>query len=800
MMTDSEITDKISLMRQFFCNGGTRSVAQRKVMIDRLYTSIQRHEQDIAEALAADLHKSDFESYATETGIVLHELKTLRRNMIKWSKSRHRGTPLSLFPSRSRIVREPYGVALVIAPWNYPFQLLFNPLAAAVAAGNCVALKTSPNAPATAALAETIVQEVFPPTWVSVFHGHRDVNQKLLAERFDYIFFTGSPALGRIVMEAAAKHLTPVTLELGGKSPCIVDEDADLTVAARRIVWGKCLNSGQTCIAPDYLMVHQSVKTAFLQAFKEAVRDLFGHNPQLSPDYPRIVTDKAMQRLTGYLNTGRIVVGGRFDLQDRYIEPTVIEEVPTDAPAMQEEIFGPIFPLIEFEQTDEVIDFINRREKPLALYYFTRNPEKAKKMLRETSSGGVCINDTVIHCANANIPFGGIGNSGMGRYHGKYGFDTFSHEKSVMRSPGKLDIKVKYPPYSGKLKMVKRLMCMVLLAGGLLAGTAGCNGCQRQNKVSLPQRTEEQKNEARNVNLKTVRYEQMLFSIDSKNLSESVRKLHGQVPEILIADNCWNNQTMMAGLKAYLSDPVIKEIYNATQKEFPDLDKEKQELDKAFGIYLSHFPDDTLPVVYTMMSGLDFNVPSVWGYGNDLFINLDMYLGKNYANYAKAGMPKYIAQRCERKFIATDCFTKAIAYRHMTDKTPVTALDYMIAEGKKLFLTQTMFPNTSPKDIIGYTDEQWKWITGHEAAAWQYLIQKNKLYSKEDKTIRQLVDETPFTRDFGNQSPGRVGCYFGWKIVQSYMQNHSGTTLLELMQNPEAQNILSESYYKPALR
>ncbi len=800
MMTDSEITDKISLMRQFFCKGGTRSIAQRKIMIDKLHKSIQRHEQDIAEALAADLHKSAFEAYATETGIVLHELKTLRRKLGRWSKPERRVTPLSLFPSRSRIVKEPYGVALVMAPWNYPFQLLFNPLSAAVAAGNCVALKTSPNAPATAALAETIIQEVFPPEWVSVFHGHRDVNQQLLAERFDYIFFTGSPALGRVVMEAAAKHLTPVTLELGGKSPCIVDEDADVTVAARRIVWGKCLNSGQTCIAPDYLMVHQSVKDRFVSEFKEAVRQLFGHNPQLSPDYPRIVSDKAMQRLTGYLNTGRIVTGGRFDRQDRYIEPTIIAEVPTDAPAMQEEIFGPIFPLIEFEQTDEVIDFINRRERPLALYYFTKSEEKAAKMLRETSSGGVCINDVIIHCANANVPFGGVGNSGMGRYHGKYGFDTFTHEKSVMRSPSKLDIKVKYPPYAGKLKMVKRLMCLLLLAGVLVVGTTGCNSCQRKSKVTLPERTEEQKKEAKNVNIKTVRYEQMLFSIDSKDLAESVRKLHGQVPEILIADNCWNNQTKMTGLKAYLSDPVIKEIYNATQKEFPNLDEVKLELDNAFGIYLAHFPDDTLPVVYTMMSGLDFSVPSVWGYGNDLFINLDMYLGKNYANYAKAGMPKYIAERCERKFIATDCFTKAIAYRHLSDKTPVTALDYMIAEGKKLFLTQTMFPKTSAKDIIGYTDEQWKWINEHEAAAWQYLIQKNKLYSKEDKIIRQLVDETPFTRDFGNQSPGRVGSYFGWKIVQSYMQNHNGTTLLELMQNPESQTILSESYFKPSLR
>ena len=306
---------------------------------------------------------------------------------------------------------------------------------------------------------DNIINGVKAKDWPNVLicHGNRDVNQQLLAQRFDFIFFTGSPALGKIVMEAAAAHLTPVVLELGGKSPCIVDQDADIPTAARRIVWGKTLNSGQTCVAPDYLLVHENVKKRLLTEMQTAVIEFFGTDPQKSEDYPHIVSDKAMQRLVGYLKEGGIVMGGVYDEKERYIAPTIIENLPEDAALWQEEIFGPIFPLKTFSDFDEMLQFVQQREKPLALYYFSTCEKKIKRIIRETSSGGVCINDVLLHVGTHHIPFGGIGNSGMGNYHGKYGFETFSHQKSIVTSHPSFDIKIKYPPYQNKLKILKRV-------------------------------------------------------------------------------------------------------------------------------------------------------------------------------------------------------------------------------------------------------------------------------------------------------------------------------------------------------
>lgn len=457
-MENNEIAERIDQLRQFYLTDKTKNINWRKEALRNLYDNIHKHEQDIMDALAEDLSKSNFESYATEISIVYHEIKLYIKKIKNWSKAECKHTPLTLFPSHSKVVKEPYGVVLVIAPWNYPFQLLFNPLVAAIAAGNCVALKTSPNAPATAKVMDTIINEVFSQDYVSIFHGNREVNQMLLAEKFDYIFFTGSPKLGRIVMEAAAKNLTPLTLELGGKSPCIIDKDANLKLAARRIMWGKTLNSGQTCIAPDYLIIHRDIRDEFLLEAKNAIREMYGEDPQQSPDYPRIISSVAMLRLTTYLQEGAIVLGGKYDEDDQYIEPTIMENVPLTSPLMEEEIFGPIFPMMEFVHIEDVITQLKDKEKPLALYYFTENKRNIQKMLRETSSGGVCINDTIIHCANERLPFGGIGNSGLGHYHGRFGFDTFTHLKAVVTSSSKIDIKLKYPPYDGKLENYKSLI------------------------------------------------------------------------------------------------------------------------------------------------------------------------------------------------------------------------------------------------------------------------------------------------------------------------------------------------------
>lgn len=457
METDN-LSRRISAIRNYFLTNVTKDVVFRIDALKKLKTQIINHEADIIKALYDDLHKSDFEAYSTEISLVIQEIDLLCRRLHFWARPKHKLTPLMFWPSMSKIIHEPYGVVLIIAPWNYPFQLLISPLVAAIGAGNCAVLKTSPYSPAINNVMESIIKKTFSPDYVSIFHGNRDVNTALLAERYDYIFFTGSPSLGKTVMAAASKNLTPITLELGGKSPCIVDEDANVEIASRRIIWGKTLNSGQTCIAPDYLMVHENIKEEFISTMEKHIKEMYGEDPRESPDYPRIISDKAMTRLVGYLKTGSLVMGGRYDIKERYIEPTVITNLPPDAPILNEEIFGPIFPLIFFTNIDEVIKHVKSREKPLALYYFTGDKKKILKMLKETSSGGACINDTIIHVGNHRIPFGGVGNSGMGMYHGRYGFETFSHSKAVVVSSTNIDIKIKYPPYGNKLNRFKRFL------------------------------------------------------------------------------------------------------------------------------------------------------------------------------------------------------------------------------------------------------------------------------------------------------------------------------------------------------
>ena len=362
------------------------------------------------------------------------------------------------FKSSSYRVPEPYGVVLIMSPWNYPFQLAFAPLIGAVAAGNCAVVKPSSYSPHTSSLIAKILGGCFPKEYIAVIEGGREANQELLNQKFDYIFFTGSVSVGRTVMEAASRHLTPVTLELGGKSPCIVHEDANLELAARRIMWGKCLNSGQTCVAPDYLLVHRDVKDRLIMAMEKAITEFFGDTPCRNPEYPRIINEKHFNRLKGLLSDGRILVGGDVNEATLQIAPTIVDQVSWESPVMQEEIFGPILPVLEFEGIHEVITAVNSRPKPLALYLFTNDKNVEKRIIKSISFGGGCINDTIVHLATSYMPFGGVGESGMGSYHGKWSFDTFTHYKSIMKKSIWPDIRLRYPPYRDKLGLLKKFM------------------------------------------------------------------------------------------------------------------------------------------------------------------------------------------------------------------------------------------------------------------------------------------------------------------------------------------------------
>ena len=439
---------------RYFHSGATLDVAVRKSNLKAFEKAVLKWEKPLCDALWADLHKSYEEAYMTEISILLGEIRTHIRKIGKWTRDTCVPTPLKMFPSMSRIISEPLGTALIISPWNYPVQLLLTPLVGAISAGCTAVLKPSPYVPNVSKVIEDMIADTFPEDYVAVTQGHRDVNAALLEERWDIIFFTGSPSLGRRVMTAAAKYLTPVVLELGGKSPCIIDKDADINVAAKRVAWGKTLNAGQTCIAPDYLMVHEDVKARFLEALGKSFTELLGKNPQESGHFVRVVNDAAFERLTAYFKDGNIVFGGHTDKAERYIEPTILDNVSPDSPVMQEEIFGPIFPVLTFRNISEVTEFVASREKPLALYYFGKNGDY---VLKHTSSGGSCLNDTIMHIANEHVPFGGVGMSGMGSYHGKLSFDAFTHYRSNIVTPTSMDLPFRYMPYQF-FKMVKSLL------------------------------------------------------------------------------------------------------------------------------------------------------------------------------------------------------------------------------------------------------------------------------------------------------------------------------------------------------
>ena len=438
----------------YFQSGATLDVRTRKANLVAFEKAVLKWEKPLCEALWKDLHKSYEESYIAEVSILLGEIRTHIRNVGKWTRPQRRPTPMKLFPSRSKIISEPLGTALIISPWNYPVQLLLTPLVGVISSGCTAVLKPSPYVPEVSDVIEKMIRDTFPEEYVAVVQGDRDVNTALLEQRWDMIFFTGSPSFGRAVMAAAAKNLTPVVLELGGKSPCIIDKDADIEVAAKRVAWGKSLNAGQTCIAPDYLMLHKNIKDKFLSELEKAFGELLGDDPQKSEHFVRIVNDAAFDRLKGYLADGEVVFGGKTDKDERYFSPTVLDHVSPDSPVMQEEIFGPIFPVQTFSSLDEVIRFVSMREKPLALYYFG---SQGDKVLKHTTSGGSCINDVIMHIANENVPFGGVGMSGMGSYHHKRTFDVFTHYRSVISTPTWIDLPFRYMPYMW-FNAVKRLL------------------------------------------------------------------------------------------------------------------------------------------------------------------------------------------------------------------------------------------------------------------------------------------------------------------------------------------------------
>lgn len=453
-----ELKEILERQKHLFQQGVTRDLALRRKLLQLLRESIREHEDDILDALHQDLGKDRVEGFTTELGMVYTEISYMLRNLNRLARPKKTGTSLLNFPSKSTIYTEPYGTVLIMSPWNYPFQLTMVPLVGALAAGNCAVVKPSNYSPAVSAVIKEILDETFSDGIVYTVTGGREVNQHLLEEKFDYIFFTGGKAVGRKVMEAAAKHLTPVTLELGGKSPCIVDETADIALAARRIVWGKFLNCGQTCVAPDYVLVHQSVKDKLMEAMVRNIEALYGEEPLESKDYGKIINQKHFDRLTGILAGETPYYYGGIDADACKIGPMILDEADWDMKAMEEEIFGPILPVIAYESFAEVKKKIQERPKPLALYYFTRSKKKADLVIQQLSFGGGCINDTVMHLVSDQMPFGGVGESGMGGYHGSHSFKTFSHQKSVLSKSTLIDVPLRYAPYGSSLKIFKTLM------------------------------------------------------------------------------------------------------------------------------------------------------------------------------------------------------------------------------------------------------------------------------------------------------------------------------------------------------
>jgi aldehyde dehydrogenase (NAD+) len=451
-----DVADLLKKQRTFFSTGQTRSLEFRLAQFKRLREAILKYQAEIVEAAVQDLGRPEFEGYI-EVGVV-GELDYIIKRLPKWIKPRKAQLSLSQLPGSAWVQPEPLGNVLIMGPWNYPFQLIISPLMGAIAAGNCAILKPSELAPTTSRVLAKLVQETFDPAYVALVEGGVETAQALLAEPFDHILFTGGGRVGKLVMQAAAEHLTPVTLELGGKSPCIVDGDTNLEVTAKRIVWGKFLNAGQTCIAPDYLLVHEAIKPALVDALTRTIQTSYGENPAKSPDFSRIVNESQFDRLVELLKAGHIIIGGDHDRTNRYISPTLIDGITWDDPIMQDEIFGPILPILTYRHLDEAIRVINSRPKPLALYLFSNNQQHQKAILEQTTSGSVGLNEVLLQVSIWDLPFGGVGGSGIGAYHGKYSFETFSNLKSVLKKPFWIDLDWRYAPYEGKLKLFKKVI------------------------------------------------------------------------------------------------------------------------------------------------------------------------------------------------------------------------------------------------------------------------------------------------------------------------------------------------------
>ncbi|WP_424767065.1 aldehyde dehydrogenase [Paenibacillus sp. sgz302251] len=458
--TAEEIGLYIKQHKQFFEKGCTLDAPFRLEQLKLLKQTILRYEKELIEALRLDLRKSELEAYTTELVIVIQSINHAIKHLKKWMKPLKVKTPIHLFPSRSQLLKEPYGTALIIGPFNYPFQLVIEPLIGAMAAGNCAVLKPSESTPHVSALIKRMIGESFDPAYIRVIEGERETTSALIHAPFDYIFFTGSIPVGKIVMEAAAKNLVPVTLELGGKSPVIVDRTANLELAAKRIVWGKLMNTGQTCIAPDYVLAHEEVKNVLLSKMKEAIRSFYGSDARQTEDYGRIVNERQFDRLVSILQADQtsIVFGGGSDREELYIEPTLLDNVTWDSASMSEEIFGPLLPIMTYRHLEEALTMIKARPKPLSLYLFTEDKAVERAVLSRASFGGGCINDTVLHAASVHLPFGGVGSSGIGAYHGRYSFDVFSHQKSILIRSSKFEPGFLFPPYAGKINSIKRLL------------------------------------------------------------------------------------------------------------------------------------------------------------------------------------------------------------------------------------------------------------------------------------------------------------------------------------------------------
>lgn len=452
-----EMKELVSLQREFFLSNATKDIQFRKEQLTKLELAIIKNSGKIYSALKEDLNKSEYEAYLTEVSIVLNEIRYARKHLRRWMKPHKVKTPISHFPAKSYTLLEPYGVVLVLSPWNYPFQLALAPVVGAMAAGNCIVIKSSKNSAKTTAVITEIINQTFDPKYAYCVTNEHSYDE-ILKEKYDYIFFTGSERVGKIVMHAASEHVTPLSLELGGKSPCFVDRSANIELAAKRIIWGKLLNAGQTCVAPDYVVVDCEVKQQLVQQMVKQISSMYG-NPLENDNYPKIISKDHFERLQGLIERETNKIGGKSDNKTLKIEPAIFNEASFESEIMKDEIFGPIIPILSYDNIDKVIRKVKERAKPLASYIFSQDESYIQKLLKEVSFGGGCVNDTVMHLANHNLPFGGVGSSGMGNYHGEYSIHTFSHEKSVLKNRNVLDIPLRYAPYNVKnLKLIKKIM------------------------------------------------------------------------------------------------------------------------------------------------------------------------------------------------------------------------------------------------------------------------------------------------------------------------------------------------------